>query len=538
MAFTAAVACVVAAGLQVGPALAETKIEGKPVPEDVLAAIVVGTTACPTLTGPRLAAQLMAASEFEPGARTAHGEGLAGMDTEAWQDWAPWESAQRADGRANVLALAHRTCAFIGQVRAAGVDGDLWEAAVAAERVGLQPVIDATGVPDSAQEHVDTVVGYANWYADQPQFADAAAAPPASSAGSEAGQVKVPEEYVGLVLAAGQVCPDDVSSAHIAAQLMAVSGFDPNLKGSHGGQGIAQFTEAMWDQYRPTQSASVWDPVAAIPALGSAMCDLTNQLSSMKVDDSGSYELALAAYQWGATAVRAAGGVPRQAAIPQLVDLVDTYVDGYAADDRLIVPTSSPAPSLSPSPSPSAAASEQPSPSPKPASPSPAPTDRPEAPKTTAPAPQVWDPTVRYQFTNALSGKILEVPGLDDNHTAGTVVQLWRNIGSEDQYWHITAAPDAGWVIITNALNGKNLAIRHASVEDRAKAAIAEPKKDSHYQHWKLLRRADGSYNILNRNSGKVLDILGNDTSGSDGTPVTQWSLQDYAVDQRWVLSR
>jgi hypothetical protein len=117
-------------------------------------------------------------------------------------------------------------------------------------------------------------------------------------------------------------------------------------------------------------------------------------------------------------------------------------------------------------------------------------------------------------------------------------VQLWTNNRGQDQHWHISDAPDAGWVIITNAFNGKNLAIRHASLDDGAKAAIAEPDKHSHYQHWKLLRRADGSYNILNRNSNKVLDISGDDINGSNGTPVQQWSLQDYAVDQRWNLSR
>lgn len=554
VAFTAAVACVVAAGLQVGPALAETKIEGKTVPDDVLAAIVIGTTSCPTLTGPRLAAQLMAASQFEPGARTETGEGLAGMDAQAWQEWMPWVSAQRSDVRANVLAMAHRTCASIGRARSVGVDGDLWKAAVAAERVGLQQVIDANGVPESARKHVDTVVGYANWYADQPQFAGTSGtAKPGASTGVAVGHTPVPEEYLELVIAAGSVCKGAVSPAQIAAQLMALSGFNPNLNGPHGGQGVAQFTQSMWEVYRPSARASVWNPVDAIPALGSAMCDLTNQLSSMHVAGVDSYELALAAYQWGISAVRAASGVPRQASIPQLVDLVADYQDLYTADERLIVPTepspsptpalsASPAPSSSPSPTESEEPSPQPSasvsPSPQPSSaPSPPASHKPEAPKTTAPA-RVWDPSVRYQLTNVFSGKILEVPGLDDNHSAGTVVQLWTNNRGQDQHWHISDAPDPGWVIITNAFNGKNLAIRHASLDNGAKAAIAEPDKHSHYQHWKLLRRTDGSYNILNRNSNKVLDISGDDIAGSNGTPVQQWSLQDYAIDQRWTLSR
>lgn len=552
MAFTAAVACVVAAGLQVGPALAETKIEGKQVPPDVLAAIVIGTTSCPMLTGPRLAAQLMAASEFEPTARTPYGEGLAGMDAQQWQEWAPWVSAQRTDVRANVLAMAHRTCSVIGQARSVGVSGDLWKAAVAAERVGVQQVIDADGVPDAAREHVDTVVGYANWYADQPQFDGAAGAAPAGTPTSDTAPVAVPEEYVKLVNAAGTVCPDDITAAQIAAQLMAVSGFDPNLKGSQGGQGIAQFTEAMWNQYRPSDSASVWEPSAAIPALGSAMCDLTNQLSNMKVEGTGSYELALAAYQWGTTAVRAAGGVPRQAAVPQLVDLVAGYLVDYAADDRLAEPSplpsaspspsasASPSPSSSPSPGPSASAGSSPDPattSPQPSS-TPTASHRPEAPKTTAPPTTVWDPTVRYQFTNVLSGKVMEVPGLDDTTIAGVTVQLWRNNRGKDQHWHIIDAPDAGWVIIKNAFNHKTLGIQDASLDENAKVVLFEPNHKDHNQQWKLERRADGSYNIRNRHSGKALDIIGDDINGSDGTPISQWTMQDFSVDQRWILSR
>jgi hypothetical protein len=131
-------------------------------------------------------------------------------------------------------------------------------------------------------------------------------AKPKASAGAATGHVAVPEEYLELVLAAGSVCADDVSPAQIAAQLMALSGFNPNLNGPHGGQGIAQFTKDMWDVYRPSSQASAGSQTDAIPALGSAMCDLTNQLSSMRVNGVDSYDLALAAYQWGVSAVRAA----------------------------------------------------------------------------------------------------------------------------------------------------------------------------------------------------------------------------------------
>ncbi|MEV7986819.1 RICIN domain-containing protein [Micromonospora sp. NPDC085948] len=555
VAFAAAVVCIVAAGLQVGPALAETTVEGEPVPDDVLPAIVVGATSCPALTGPRLAAQLMAASGFKPTAVSERGEGIAGLDSRAWQTWAPWQQAQRADVRANVLALAHRTCEAIGQVRASGADGDLWRAAVAAEKVGLDAVVKVKGVPTSAQEHVDTVAGYANWYARQPQFSGATK-PARPSVTPAPDQVGIPEEYVDAVVKAGQVCPSTVSAARIAAQLRSLSAFNPNLKGSGGGQGIAQFTPSMWEEYKPSDSASVWDPQAAIPTLATAMCDLRNQLSGMNLRQSGeesdAYSLALAAYQWGVTAVRAKGGVPRAAAVPQLVDTVDVYLPAYSSDERLAhafpsPSASSPAPppssspsSSSPPPSSSPSATPKPSPTvpvdppPTPAAtPSPSP---PPAPPATA-LPASWDPAVSYQFKNALTGRVMEVPGKDNVTASGTTIQLSDNLRQKDQYWHVAKAADPRYVVITNAFNNKALGIRGGSIKDAAELVQLDPAFDNPNQQWSLI---DGGtwVTFINRNSGKALDILGDDCCGKHGTPVTQWSRQSYAVDQRWVLSR
>ncbi|MGC4879753.1 RICIN domain-containing protein [Micromonospora sp. DT43] len=542
VAFVAAVVCIVAAGIQVGPALAETTIEGEPVPDDVLPAIVVGATSCPALTGPRLAAQLMAASQFKPTAVSERGEGIAGLDSTAWQKWAPWQQAQRTDVRANVLALAHRTCESIGQARSIGAEGDVWEVAVAAERVGLDAVVRAKGVPKSAREHVDTVVGYANWYADQPQFSGTARTARPSTAPSPA-TLSLPEEYVDTVIKAGQVCPAAVSAPRIAAQLRSLSGFNPNLKGSGGGQGIAQFTPALWEEYRPSDTASVWDPQVAIPALATAMCDLRNQLSGMRLRQTGqetdAYSLALAAYQWGITAVRAEGGVPREAAVPQLVDTVADHLGVYTADKRLANPFPAPSASRPVAPSPPSASPKS-SPT-HPADPPPTPGRTPSPARSSSPPvtalPASWDPAVSYQFTNALSGRVMEVPGKDNVTAGGTTMQLSDNLRQKDQYWHVAKAPEPGYVVITNAFNNKALGIRGGSIKNAAELVQVDPAFANPSQQWKFI---DGGtwVALINRNSGKALDIIGDDCCGKNGTPITQWSWQSYAVDQRWVLSR
>jgi hypothetical protein len=542
IAFVLAVGCVIAAAVQVGPALAETKIEGEPVPAEMLPAIVVGATSCPALTGPRLAGQLMAASAFEATAKSDTGHGLAGLDAADWKKWAPWQQAQRTDVLANVLALAHRTCKFVGQVRDGGLEGDLWEEAVAADFAGVSAVVKADGVPKAAQEKVDTIVGYANWYADRPEFTDEPA-PDDSKSGVPAG-VAVPDAFVKPIVEAGDICPGILPAPRVAAQLMALSGFNANLRGPSGGLGIAQFTESMWKKYRPSTDASVWDPEVAIPAMGTAMCDLKNQLSGMRTEGRSNdpHTLALAAYQWGITAVRSEGGVPRKASVNQLSDLVTGYVGNYSSDARL-KPEPKPVPTPS-SAAPSPSASADPSKAPE-AKPKPAETKATEKPAARKPASK-WNAGDRWQLTNALSGRVAEVPGDDSVTAGGTTIQLYdsdksKGLGADkgkDQWWRITEAGDPGWVTITNDFTKKVLAVRDASGDNGAEVVMYTPKAGDHNQQWQLKDGGDGRFFIVNRKSGKALDILGDDCCSNNGTALTQWDLQDYAVDQHWKLTK
>jgi beta-glucanase (GH16 family) len=165
--------CAAVAGITVAALAAGTSpvLMGLPVPAGQLQAIKNAATSCPELSPPRLAAQLMAASGFNPHATTADGgSGVAGLTAAQWRQWAPAPGAARTDVTASILALAHDDCDLAGQVRVAGLPGDLWRPALAAFHVGLPTVIAARGIPIDAAGYVTTVAAYAAWYAQQPQF--------------------------------------------------------------------------------------------------------------------------------------------------------------------------------------------------------------------------------------------------------------------------------------------------------------------------------------------------------------------------------
>jgi hypothetical protein len=61
-------------------------------------------------------------------------------------------------------------CELIGQVRAAGLTGDLWCLGLGGYHSGIAAVQAARDVPTDAQNYVDVVAGYVAWYALQPEF--------------------------------------------------------------------------------------------------------------------------------------------------------------------------------------------------------------------------------------------------------------------------------------------------------------------------------------------------------------------------------
>ncbi|ASW55395.1 ricin-type beta-trefoil lectin domain protein [Plantactinospora sp. KBS50] len=166
------------------PGAAEEPLVGVPIPTGQEAALAQAADACPTLSVPRLAAQLMTASRFERDATTADGgRGVAGLTDELWTRWSPSPHADRLDPAANITALAHHMCDLVGAVRATGAKGDLWQLALAAHHSGLAALRGGDTIPSAAASYVETVRRYALWYATpgSDRQPPAIAAPPAGS---------------------------------------------------------------------------------------------------------------------------------------------------------------------------------------------------------------------------------------------------------------------------------------------------------------------------------------------------------------------
>ncbi|MFF4354388.1 lytic transglycosylase domain-containing protein [Streptomyces sp. NPDC001530] len=136
----------------------------------------------------------------------------------------------------------------------------------------------------------------------------------------------VPEDLADPIQKAGALC-DAIGPIVIASQIEKESGFNADLVGPNGEQGLSQLPPDIFKQYGKDDDdngkVSALDAKDSIMAQGRYLCDLADQgqklLDSGEVretdDDDGTtnsvLDLALAGYDVGMDAVRAAKGVPQ-----------------------------------------------------------------------------------------------------------------------------------------------------------------------------------------------------------------------------------
>ncbi|SDT56085.1 RICIN domain-containing protein [Actinoplanes derwentensis] len=487
--------------------------------------ILVGAASvCPALTAPRLAGQIMVASNFggQPVAAMRDGgaTGVAALTPAQWQENIPWDGAQITDRKASVTALAHHMCRLFGQARMVDLDDDPWRVALAAHRLGMEPVLAAGGVPGEADDYVRTVERYANWYALQPGFTGHAASPVPTAAPTPGDTVvPVPEAYVTAIAAAGKTCPD-MPPARIAAQIMATSGFDPDKLGEAGEQGIAQFPPTVWARnVKAAPGRSPWDPDVAIPALGRTMCRM--------IKNNGGYGAALAAFTRG----------DREASVTGLTVRVSEAQTTYAKDLRL-QPVRQPAPKPSASASPSAS----PSPSPTAARPQPTAPARTNQPavKAAGSSGSAYGP---YFVLNFGTGMCVDVPGYAAGPVDGPVHQFpCAKTGEDNQEWTFEprAADAEGYQLywIRNADDRYCIDPPGTGSVDPGTSLNETNCFDADNQHFRLEPRLTSGgfayYWLRNTASGLCLDVPGS----ADAGPATRLALSPCQSndDHEWAL--
>lgn len=152
------------------------------------------------------------------------------------------------------------------------------------------------------------------------------------------------------------------------------------------------------------------------------------------------------------------------------------------------------------------------------------------------PTVELSNPAAEYQLRNGMNGLVLELPGDDTAIESGVAVQQWHNLHSTDQRWRIESTGDGDYVTFTNVRSEKVLTVKDGSVTNGAALIQVERKPGDDTQEWGLEDAGDGQVWIVNRATGKAVDVPDDDTNRRDGTVIQQWRLQDYAKDQRWVL--
>ena len=134
---------------------------------------------------------------------------------------------------------------------------------------------------------------------------------------------------------------------------------------------------------------------------------------------------------------------------------------------------------------------------------------------------------------NNQSNKVLDLPG--GSPADGTPVQQWSLNGLGQQQWQIVKLPNQS-VLIVNGLTGKLLEVTASSLDNGAAIQQAEYNGGDN-QQWLLIGLANfpsfGPYEIVNKASGKTLDVSG--SSSANGAVIQQYQFLNK-LSQQWYI--
>ena len=133
---------------------------------------------------------------------------------------------------------------------------------------------------------------------DESQAPDANSGATCTPGDADASAVEIPEEYQDHVEAAA--AESGLSTEIIAAQIYHESSWQEDVVSPANARGIAQFTEAAWSDYGPTDDWNDADnPELAIEAQGAYMAQMRERFETHADDEEHLTQLALAAYNAG-----------------------------------------------------------------------------------------------------------------------------------------------------------------------------------------------------------------------------------------------
>lgn len=134
------------------------------------------------------------------------------------------------------------------------------------------------------------------------------------------------------------------------------------------------------------------------------------------------------------------------------------------------------------------------------------------------------DATAYYQLVSVRSDKALNVIGADTADGVG-IHQEGRAGSAPSQQWRLKSVGD-GYYELVNRNSGKVLGVRGASAVQQAGTGAAD-------QQWKMAEVGGTAVKFVSRASGKVLDISGG--SRADYAPLIQYQDRD-STNQHWKL--